>query len=225
MTAPGSEAVREGRAIPGSKDPSLEFETACFAAGTRLVIGVDEVGRGAIAGPVAVGVHAVYAGTDEFPTGLRDSKLLSERRRESLAPLVVEWGRGAVGYASAGEIDERGITWALGEAGRRALLSLHEAGLPVAEALILVDGKHDWLSPALRSPLTVRTRIGADRACASVAAASVRAKVERDALMRAAHEEEPHYAWSSNKGYGAKSHYEGIARHGLSTLHRRTWIK
>jgi len=206
------------------KDPSLAFELACFEAGASLVIGVDEVGRGAIAGPVAVGVHAVLAGTGAFPEGLRDSKLLSEKKRESLAPLVCEWGAGAVGYASAEEIDEHGISWALGAAGRRALLALHEAAVPVTEAVILVDGKHDWLSGALRSPLDVRTRVGADRSCASVAAASVRAKVERDALMREAHESLPHYAWVSNKGYGAKAHYEGIAQHGLSHLHRRTWI-
>ncbi len=187
------------------RDPSLDFEVAAFAEGYPMVIGVDEVGRGAIAGPVAVGVHAVLAGTTEFPVGLRDSKLLSEKRREALAPLVAEWGFGAVGYASAAEIDEHGITWALGAAGRRSLLALHEAGVPVHEALILVDGSHDWLSPALRKPLAVRTKVGADRA---------------------AHEAEPHYAWASNKGYGAKAHYEGIAGHGLSdAMHRRTWIK
>ena len=148
-----------------SKDPTLEFEESCFAAGHELVIGIDEVGRGAIAGPVAVGVHAVSAPGSPFPLGLRDSKLLSEKKRELLAPLVAEWGHGAVGYVSAAEIDARGITWALGEAGRRALLSLHRAGMPVARAVILVDGKHDWLSPALRAPLNVHTMVGGDRAC------------------------------------------------------------
>lgn len=208
-----------------SKDPTLEFEASCFAKGAGLVIGIDEVGRGAIAGPVAVGVHAVPAGTAEFPRGLRDSKLLSEKKREALAPLVKDWGYGAVGYVSAAEIDERGITWALGEAGRRGLLRLHEIGLPVAEAVILVDGSHDWLTPVLRTPLSVQTMVGGDRACASVAAASVHAKVERDALMRAAHEDAPYYAWASNKGYGAKAHYDGISSHGLTELHRKTWIK
>lgn len=208
-----------------SKEPTLEFEQACFAQGSPIIIGVDEVGRGAIAGPVAVGVHAVIAGTAEFPLGLRDSKLLSEKKRELLAPLVQQWGAGAVGYSSAEEIDRHGITWALGVAGRRALLSLHDSGVVVSEALILVDGKHDWLTPALKKPLNVATRIGADRECASVAAASVRAKVQRDEVMRAAHDAKPHYAWLSNKGYGAKAHYEGIAAHGLSSHHRKTWIK
>lgn len=220
-------AVRPMRAMRAdpTKDPTLEFELACFEAGAPLVIGIDEVGRGAIAGPVAVGVHAVLAGVASFPEGLRDSKLLSEKRREYLAPLVSEWGAGAVGYASAAEIDAQGITWALGEAGRRALLTLHESGLAVTEAVVLVDGKHDWLSPVLRSPLNVRTMVGGDRMVAAVAAASVRAKVDRDAVMRAAHENEPHYGWASNKGYGASAHYDGIASHGLSALHRKTWIK
>src|SRR5690606_21716196 len=98
-------------------------------------------------------------------------------------------------------------------------------GVVVSEAVILVDGTHDWLSPVLRAPLDVRTAIGADRSCASVAAASVRAKVDRDARMRALHEREPHYAWASNKGYGAAAHYRGIDTHGLSEQHRTTWIR
>ena len=209
---------------PG-KDPTLEFEASCFAAGRALVIGVDEVGRGAVAGPVAVGVQAVTAGTTGFPEGLRDSKLLSEKRRQALAPLVAEWGAGAVGYATAVEIDAHGITWALGTAARRALLQLHREGVPVTDALILVDGSHDWLTPALKQPLQVRTRVGADRSCASVAAASVRAKVDRDAIMRAAHEAHPNYGWDRNKGYGAPAHYAGIAAHGLTELHRSSWIR
>lgn len=205
-------------------DPTLDFETDCFVAGARLVIGIDEVGRGAIAGPVAVGAHAVFAGTTEFPAGLRDSKMLSAKKREALAPVVAEWGTGAVGYATAEEIDTHGITWALGEAGRRALLELHGAGVAVGDAIVLVDGSHDWLSAQLRSPLQVRTRVGADRDCASVAAASVRAKVARDELMLAADETYPGYAWGSNKGYGAQAHYAGIAELGLTPLHRRSWI-
>lgn len=211
-------------ALPG-KDPTLDVELDCFSAGAALVIGIDEVGRGAIAGPVAVGVHAVLAGTAEFPEGLRDSKLLSEKKREALAPIVGEWGSGAVGFGTAEEIDARGITAMLGEAARRALLELHLAGVPVDRAVILLDGSHDWLSPVLRRPLDVRTRVGADRACASVSAASVRAKVARDELMRAADIEHPGYGWASNKGYGAKAHYDGIAALGLTLLHRRTWIR
>lgn len=216
-------AERVDRVVP--KDPTLAVELECFAAGAGIVIGVDEVGRGAVAGPVAVGVHAVITGTAVFPDGLRDSKLLTEKRREAMAPLVAEWGAGAVGYASAEEIDAHGITAMLGEAARRALLELHRLGVGVDRAMILLDGSHDWLSARLRSPLRVRTMVGADRCCASVAAASVRAKVARDALMREAHDAHPVYAWDSNKGYGSKAHYAGIAEHGLTELHRHTWIK
>lgn len=208
-----------------SKDPTLEVEDALFYEGARLVIGMDEVGRGAIAGPVAVGAQVVVSGTEGFPDGLRDSKLLSEKRREVLAPMVAEWGAGSVGYASAEEIDARGITTMLGEAARRALLQLHDLGVSFEGAVILLDGNTDWLSPCLRKPLDVRTRVGADRSCASVAAASVRSKVARDLLMRDAHEAHPEYSWDSNKGYGSKAHFEGIEAHGLTELHRHTWIK
>lgn len=208
-----------------AKDPTLEVEYAYFRAGATLVIGLDEVGRGAIAGPVAVGAQVVSASTDSFPLGLRDSKLLSELRREALAPLVREWGPGAVGFASAEEVDEHGITAMLGAAARRALLKLHEQGVAVNSAVILLDGSQDWLTPVLRTPLTIDTRVGADRSCASVAGASVRAKVERDAVMRDAHETHPHYGWSSNKGYGAAAHYAAIAEHGITEMHRASWIK
>lgn len=214
-----------------SKDPTLDVEQAAFTQNIQAVIGVDEVGRGALAGPVAVGAHAVFHGTREFPQGLRDSKLLSEKRRETLAPLVLDWGAGAVGYASPAEIDELGITRALGLAGRRALLQLHEllrtagASVTVTEALILLDGKHDWLTPALKSPLNIHTRVGADRACASVAAASVRAKVERDTLMREADATHPGYAWSSNKGYGSRAHLDGLQKLGLTDLHRKSFLR
>ena len=220
---PTGAPVSEPEANP--KDPTLDTESSLFASGAQIVIGIDEVGRGAIAGPVAVGVHAVLAGTNEFPAGLRDSKLLSEKRRDAVAPLVLEWGAGAVGFASAEEIDELGIGPCLAEAARRALLELHGRGIPVDASVILLDGSHDWLSPALKRPLDVRTKVGADRACASVAAASVRAKVARDALMREAHEAHPEYGWDSNKGYGAKAHFAAISAHGLTDLHRATWIK
>lgn len=221
MTRPESIVV-QGRV---AKDPTLDAELELFASGTSVVVGVDEVGRGAIAGPVAVGVHVTVPGTVTFPDGLRDSKLLSEKRRDAIASLVADWGVGAVGYSAPAEIDDHGIVWALGQAARRALLKLNEFGIPVTGAVILLDGSHDWLTPVLRSPLDVRTMVGADRACATVAAASIRAKVERDALMRSAHEEHPGYAWASNKGYGARAHYDGIAAHGITRLHRRSFLR
>lgn len=209
------------------KDPTLAFEHEQLERYPDYlgVIGLDEAGRGAIAGPVSVGAHVVQRGTTSFPEGLRDSKLLSEARREWIFPTVLEWGVGAVGFGQPGDIDEHGITTMLGRAGRDALLSVHKQGIDVRKCLIVVDGSHDWLSEALLQPLHVVTRVGADRQHASVAAASLRAKVERDRLMLEAHESLPHYAWNNNKGYGATAHYDGIRQYGLTPQHRASWIK
>jgi ribonuclease HII len=186
---------------------------------------MDEVGRGAIAGPVAVGACVVDAEIGAHPTGLRDSKLLSEKRRDSMAPLAQSWARfSAVGLASAAEVDELGIVAALGIAGKRALVSLHEAGAPIAESVVLLDGSHNWLSTALASPLPVHVRVKADRDCASVAAASVIAKVHRDALMIRADAVTPGYGWASNKGYGSAGHFAAISELGATDFHRRTWL-
>jgi len=194
--------------------------------GILFVIGCDEVGRGAIAGPVAVGLSAVGSGIGAHPEGLRDSKMLSEKRREHLAPLAESWSHySAVGIASADEVDSVGIIAALGLAGRRALAALHEAGLPIHESVVLLDGAHDWLTPALSKPPRVRLQVKADRDCASVAAASVIAKVHRDRIMIAADAAHPGYGWSGNKGYGSVDHYAGIDALGPSPLLRLTWLK
>lgn len=207
-------------------DPTLEVETALHARGHRYVIGCDEVGRGAIAGPVAVGLAVVDAGVGAHPIGLRDSKMLAEKRREELAPLAASWALfTAVGLATADEVDRIGIIAALGLAGKRALVRLHELGASVRESVILLDGSHDWLTPVLTTPLAVTTRVKADADCASVAAASVVAKVHRDRLMIEADAVTPGYGWSGNKGYGSAAHFEAIARLGATDLHRRTWLK
>jgi ribonuclease HII len=207
-------------------DPTYDVEHELHDSGHRFVIGCDEVGRGAIAGPVAVGLAVVDRGVGAHPVGLRDSKMLSEKRREELAPLAAGWALfSAVGLASADEVDSIGIIAALGLAGRRALTALHEAGAAVRESVVLLDGSHDWLSPALLSPLAVRTRVKADRDCASVAAASVVAKVHRDRLMIEADAVHPGYGWPGNKGYGSAAHYDAIASLGASAMHRHSWLK
>ena len=207
-------------------DPTLEFESDLHARGHRYVIGCDEVGRGAIAGPVAVGLAVVDASIGAHPVGLRDSKMLAEKRREELAPLAAGWALfTAVGLASPDEVDRIGIIAALALAGKRALAHLHQQGAAVRESVILLDGSHDWLTPALSSPLAVQTRVKADQDCSSVAAASVVAKVHRDRLMIAADAATPGYGWSGNKGYGSAAHYEAIGRLGPSVMHRRTWLK
>ncbi|MGD8194030.1 ribonuclease HII [Herbiconiux sp. P18] len=191
-----------------------------------IIIGCDEVGRGALAGPVGVGVSAIDVRvTKSVPKGLRDSKMLSEARREELAPVARAWSLAhAVGYASADEIDAIGISACLGLAGRRALESLAADGVDVSSATIILDGQWDWLTAAAPMPVTVRTRIKADRDCASVAAASVVAKVARDRLMiehAAAH---PAYGWERNKGYASEQHRDAIVSLGATALHRHTWL-
>lgn len=206
--------------------PTLDYEVGLHAQGARYVIGCDEVGRGAIAGPVAVGLCVVDNAMGPVPHGLRDSKLLSEKRREELAPISAEWARfSAVGLASALEVDQYGITAALGLAGKRALGILHEAGASIRESIVLLDGQFDWLNPALGTPLPLRTLIKADGQCASVAAASVVAKVHRDRLMIEADAHTPGYGWAGNKGYGSASHMAAIQELGATDFHRRTWLK
>jgi ribonuclease HII len=206
-------------------DPTFEVELGLHDAGARFVIGCDEVGRGAIAGPVAVGLAVVDRGVGAHPLGLRDSKLLSEKRREELAPLAAAWAlHTAVGLASAEEVDSVGIIAALGLAGRRALVALHDAGGVIRDSVVLLDGSHDWLTPVLLSPLEVRTRVKADQDCASVAAASVVAKVHRDRLMIEADGTHPGYGWVGNKGYGSSAHYDAIRELGASAMHRHTWL-
>lgn len=213
--------------------PDLRHERALLRGGAHVVVGMDEVGRGALAGPVSVGAVAVDLGTRTCPQGVADSKLLSAAARQRLLPALGRWGLArAVGHAGPDEIDAVGIIAALRLAGRRAIAAL---ALPVD--LVLLDGSHDWLSePAQGSlfdegpgpatvpaPYAVRMRVKADRACASVAAASVLAKCERDALMVTLGAEHPAYGWHENKGYGSTEHVEALRLLGPSPLHRRSW--
>ena len=206
-------------------DPTLRVERSLHKEGVEFIIGCDEVGRGAIAGPVAVGLSLIDKSVGRHPAGLRDSKMLSEKRREELSPLAAKWSLfAAVGLASALEVDAIGIMSALGLAGSRALQHLREAGAPVDDAVVLLDGSYDWLTPhAPRAP-RVRTRIKADRDCASVAAASVIAKVHRDRIMIDADDVIPGYGWRGNKGYASSAHYAAIDELGPSELHRQTWL-
>jgi ribonuclease HII len=170
-------------------------------------------------------VAAIDVRCAPLPDGVRDSKLLSEKRREQLEPVVIEWAVAtAVGFAEAEEIDELGIMRCLGLAGVRALASLHEKGVDVRSSVLLLDGNHDYLGPCASEPLSVVTRVKADRDCGSVAAASVVAKVARDRVMIARHVDHPDYGWAGNKGYGSSAHLEAIGTLGASAHHRRTWL-
>ena len=217
--------------------PDRRTETELLAS-HALVGGMDEVGRGALAGPVSVGLAIVGAATpDAFPRGLADSKQLSPARREALVEPCRAWlVDSAVAHAQPAEIDALGIVGALRLAGARALARVGERGH--APGIVILDGSADWLScpdedlftalgPAPTGPDApreippVRTQVGADARCAVVAAASVLAKVERDALMRGL--EDPGYDWASNKGYATASHVAGLGRLGAGDQHRRSW--
>ena len=198
--------------------PTLRVEQDLIAGGAGVVAGVDEVGRGALAGPVCVGIVAVDASRTGFPDGLADSKLLTPLRRRAMDPLVREWALAhATGMATAAEIDRIGIVSALGLAASRALSSLG-----VRPDVLVVDGNTPFLVEEPGGPRVV-LRVKADQDCASVAAASVIAKVERDALMDTLHAEHPQYGWDSNKGYGAAVHTSAIRAHGVTPYHRTSW--
>jgi ribonuclease HII len=197
--------------------------------GARVVVGMDEVGRGALAGPVSVGAVAVDLTTRACPQGVADSKLLTAGARERLLPGLHRWGVArAVGHAGPDEIDDIGIVAALRLAGHRAL-----GALGVEVDVVLLDGSHDWLTQRDELDLfglgtalervAVRTRVKADRTCASVAAASVLAKCERDALMVTLADAHPGYGWVENKGYGAPEHVQALRELGPTSLHRRSW--
>ena len=216
-----------------SRKPTLRVERALQRAGHRLLAGMDEVGRGALAGPVSVGVVVIDDVCRSAPVGVKDSKLLSHQMRERMVPKIRGWATAyAVGHASPGEIDRYGIMVALRLAGTRAL-----AALPVIPDLVILDGNYDWLTDPERvgllgfgsdaqgeSPcVPVQTMVKADLYCSSVAAASVLAKVERDAMMVALAREVPDYAWELNKGYSAPEHFAALEAHGASIHHRRSW--
>ena len=213
--------------------PTLSLERELWAEGARFIIGMDEVGRGAIAGPVAVGV-ALLDSRDEraeqaWPSNLKDSKLLSEKARNQILAPVQSWVSGfAVGMATAKEIDNKGIVQALAISAGRALDALLEdASLRHAiardGAIIILDGSHNWLgAKASGIPVIVRTK--ADRDCVSVAAASVISKVERDNLMIALAPKHPPYGFEGHKGYASEAHILAIQTIGPSSEHRHTWL-
>lgn len=199
---------------------TLRVERALLreASPGTLLAAIDEVGRGALAGPVAVGVVVIDADTGAAPRGVRDSKECDQATRELLAPRVRAWAlRSAVGMSSSAEIDAIGIVSALALAAARAL---NATG--VRPDLVLLDGKHDWMSRVTPGSRVV-TRIQADATCAAVAAASIIAKVTRDAHMVDLAGRQPEYGWGANKGYAAPDHVAALERLGPSPWHRVSW--
>ncbi|GIU90575.1 MAG: ribonuclease HII [Acidimicrobiia bacterium] len=196
--------------------PTLRWERARWAEGDEVVVGIDEVGRGSWAGPVTVCALVPAA---EHLRGVRDSKMLTPHERERCAARVRAWARAvAVGHASHEECDALGMTEALRTAAGRALAQLEAQGYTPDR--IVLDGNHDYL----RLPGRVHTVVKGDQTVLSVAAASVVAKVTRDAIMAEEAEHYPHYGFESNRGYPAPAHKCALAAYGPSAIHRRSWI-
>jgi ribonuclease HII len=208
--------------MPGEQ-PSLRIEGRYFADGCSAVGGVDEVGRGAWAGPVSIGIAVVTPGCGRrLPRGVKDSKQLTAAERESLfGPLSRSLASFAVGHASNEECDELGMTAAQRIAASRAMEQLD-----VLPEVVLLDGRFDFLADRLSGVSEfppVRTIVKGDATVKSIAAASIVAKVTRDRLMMAQSEHYPWYCFERNKGYPTPSHKAALAAWGCTPLHRSSW--
>lgn len=191
-----------------------EIENSHFDKGIRIICGVDEAGRGPLAGPVCAAAVILPPNAD-IP-GLNDSKKLTDKRRRELFPIIKEQAVAyGIGLASHEEVDQINILQATYLAMERAL-----AQLSVKPELALIDGNRtkDFGIP-------VQTVVKGDSLSASIAAASILAKVTRDDLMMKAAEDYPQYQFDVHKGYGTKAHYEALTAHGPSPIHRMTFLK
>ena len=189
------------------------YEHAAFADGYGLVCGIDEAGRGPLAGPVCAA--AVILPPDCRIEGLNDSKKLTDKRRRELYDVIVEQAAAyGIAFASHQEIDEINILQATFLAMRRAM-----AQLAVQPELALVDGNRD---PQLGIP--TRTIVKGDGLSASIAAASILAKVTRDRIMRELDAQYPEYGFAKNKGYGTAEHIAALKKYGPTPIHRRSFI-
>lgn len=197
--------------------PISDLERRAWAAG-RAVIGVDEVGRGAWAGPLTVA--AVVLDPAALPEGVRDSKRLSPARREVVASRVRATSQVGIGVAEHDEVDAVGLAAALTEAVRRAVDAVLDAAAQPPDPLVLVDGPHDLLR---RDGMEVVTLVRGDGTSRSIAAASVVAKVHRDRRMEDEDPAHPSYGFVRNRGYPSPEHVAALDRLGPCALHRRSW--
>ncbi len=208
MAAP----VRQLRGALKNSSPGLRHERAFWDSGVEYVVGMDEVGKGAWAGPLTVG--AAIVPKDRRIYKVRDSKLLTESEREAMFDRISNWCEAwAVGHASHAECDELGMSEAQRLAARRALDGL---GVPCEK--VLLDGKWDFVGGGRAS-----TIVRGERVSLSIAAASILAKVTRDRMMREMDEHFPAYAFSENKGYPCHRHRAALQMLGPTTIHRRSW--
>ncbi|ABL70194.1 ribonuclease HII [Paracoccus denitrificans] len=192
--------------------PDYSLEEAALRSGARFVAGVDEVGRGPLAGPVTAAAVILDAGC--IPEGLNDSKKLTAKRREALAELVMARCDWAVGHASVEEIDRLNILRASHLAMCRAI-----AGLRQRPCLVLVDG--NMLPRDLDLP--GQAVVGGDARCLSIAAASILAKLLRDRIMVDLAQQHPGYGWEANAGYPTPAHRQALLDLGVTPYHRRSF--
>ena len=191
-----------------------EIESSVRDEGYEIICGVDEAGRGPLAGPVCAAAVILPMGL-EIP-GLTDSKKLTDKKRRELFPVIKEQAIAyGIGLASHEEIDEINILQATYLAMERAL-----AQLSVKPDIALIDGNR-----AKDFGLPVRTVVKGDSLSMNLAAASILAKVTRDDLMLELAEKYPEYGFEVHKGYGTKAHYEALRAHGASEIHRKTFLK
>jgi ribonuclease HII len=199
------------RALQG-KAPTLAVERELWAEGHEVVVGLDEVGKGAWAGPLTVG--AAVLPPDRRVNGVRDSKALTEPEREKLYGKVAGWCTAwGVGHASAAECDRLGMSEAQRLAARRALTSLG-----VTPTAVLLDGKWDFVGLG-----NTRKIVKGDATCLSISAASVLAKVTRDRIMRDLADHHPCFEFAANKGYPCPRHKLALRGHGPTAIHRMSW--
>lgn len=204
--------VRQLRGALKKSSPGLRHEQRFWDAGHEIVVGMDEVGKGAWAGPLAVGAAVVPK--DRRIYKVRDSKLLTEAEREAMFERIADWCEGwSIGMASHRECDELGMSAAQKLAARRAL-----DGLGLQADRVLLDGKWDFVGGG-RSQTIVR----GERESLSIAAASILAKVTRDRMMREASADFPWFNFDENKGYPCPRHRAVLQMVGPSAIHRRSW--
>ena len=195
-----------------------QYEREALTEGHTLVCGCDEAGAGPLAGPVYAAAVVLPLGVD-IP-GLNDSKKLTERKREELFPVIQEMAAAwSVAFVDAAEIDATDILSA-----RMKAMQLAVEGLPQLPDFVLIDGNRDHGKTAA---ITVPHRcvVKGDSLSASIAAASILAKVSRDHFMLEMAEQYPEYRFDKHKGYGTKLHYEMLRTYGPSPIHRRTFLK
>lgn len=191
-----------------------EIEDGFYANGMKTICGVDEAGRGPLAGPVCAA--AVILPSHLLIPGLTDSKKLTDRKRRELFPIIQEQAIAyGIGFASEQEIDEINILQATFLAMERAL-----DALAVKPELALIDGNREK-----DFGIPVKTVVKGDSLSANIAAASILAKVSRDDLMLKMEEEYPGYGFAIHKGYGTKAHYEALRALGASPIHRKTFLR